>query len=683
MKQAVKAAVTRSLTKGLHTLERRITRDAHKQGGIQKLLDRTWFDPSVRPVSLAVVNQILDEHGFTRVIAVRSGSACDGDWHSLAKPGRQVIGATFNRVLASPASGSVARITRGLLEDVQAVVVLDANPEEYLNVLRFCHEQGIDRPVVMDTSRLPWMAGHVPLFANALQSEVYLHHHFAEVFGIKDPIQVWYEIRDGARTLHKGFRLLGPNETARFSTQALGLSALTSGVFRHAAYHPAFAKIPHRRFRTVLDVISNASECQHHGLELEREQARPSGLGGAIDTQCFWLGPSSDMWLTAMRSGYLDDSGEPLEISLEGSANGETFRSKTLTIQAGERSASVSAKELFGRSWPQDVEVRVVATFHGPCDRICWTSMRQDSGRIQLMGNHGFQAPKSLESYLHPESPSSSAPDTASKKILHELAALRSSEILFRPFALPVFLPSEGLKTAFNVTNSIPFRRHWEIASFDRGGALVDRQVIELRLDQPTFLETAAFVPETIADNGGLLLLAPHYEREGLGPDRGRIIGYLRVQNTKSGDSDYTELQDSWRNIPGYFPTHPSNVFSGRPRSMKNRTNLMIRAVHDGDRVSSLCLILASGDLRFVLRDAPVEFRYYRPDGRSLTRTLSVTSWTVRLIRLTDLFPELPDFSPDGFGWIRILSDRVDLNILSVTQRASTGSVAMQHLWGQ
>ncbi|MBI1894813.1 MAG: hypothetical protein HYS14_11950 [Candidatus Rokubacteria bacterium] len=60
-----KSAIMRTLTGGLHRLEFQITKDRHKQGGSQRLLDRTWFDPQVRPFSVDVVQRLVAQHGFS------------------------------------------------------------------------------------------------------------------------------------------------------------------------------------------------------------------------------------------------------------------------------------------------------------------------------------------------------------------------------------------------------------------------------------------------------------------------------------------------------------------------------------------------------------------------------------------------------------------------------------------
>ncbi len=99
--------------------------------------------------------------------------------------------------------------------------------------------------------------------------------------------------------------------------------------------------------------------------------------------------------------------------------------------------------------------------------------------------------------------------------------------------------------------------------------------------------------------------------------------------------------------------------------------------------VSDLVDHLASGDLAFARAEAPVELRYFRPDGQSLLRHFSMSAWTTRYVKIEEVSPELLEFSPQGYGWMRVTSNQTDLNAVAINRRRGSGSVAIQNMWGQ
>jgi hypothetical protein len=51
------------------------------------------------------------------------------------------------------------------------------------------------------------------------------------------------------------------------------------------------------------------------------------------------------------------------------------------------------------------------------------------------------------------------------------------------------------------------------------------------------------------------------------------------------------------------------------------------------------------------------------------------------MVWLDDVFAELPQLLPAGYGTVVVLSPDRDLNVQLVT-RSAAGAVSLQHLWG-
>lgn len=714
MNQWLRSTLRKIRLKGLHYIETRYSRYPDKLGWFHHFLEGTWFDPEVRPFSIESVKKSIREHSFKCVAVALCGSRSDSNVAELLRACRElnVVLTTLNRNITSFNNREVKPLSPELLDGVDGIIVVDANPEEHLNVLRYCYEQGVYKPVITDFSRLPWVGGQAPFFSGDLETNLYVHNHFAEVFGIKDPIQIFYEICDGPLVKEKGFKLLGPNETIRFSSKELRLGSLTNGVFKHIAHHPGFVKLPHRRFRVAVDVENAWSHCLQHGLE-RRLEGSASRKGSMIDPVVFRLGPQSDVLLTAIRSDTSSRLDEPLCVSLTAMIGEVEFRSTPLWVTPTQRCVTVSAKDFLGLSDLQDEYIRILASISGPCNRLCWMGVEKVRGREILSGNHGFLPSKKVgetvldtDGSLLNDQTAGAKDSVAIVKIqaqdlflrrshvrkdasirgcgrssngISEIKALQQKDVFVYPYPVPIFPSGYGVHSAFTFVSSLPPLEHFQLITFDVKGHLCDRQEVRLNFQPGPYIETQPLVPPSVREMGGLMLVAPLYDREGFLPNQRLIAGYLRVQDIRSGDQDYVEMQHCWRNVVGYYPNYPSG-FGERPGLAKNRTSLMIRAVHDGEYI---CLVLASGDLRFAKRDAPVELRYFQPDGRSISTWLSMNAWTVQIVKIEEIFPELNEFSPAGYGWIRVTSSSVDLNGLCIERRKKVNSIAIQHLWGQ
>jgi hypothetical protein len=151
------------------------------------------------------------------------------------------------------------------------------------------------------------------------------------------------------------------------------------------------------------------------------------------------------------------------------------------------------------------------------------------------------------------------------------------------------------------------------------------------------------------------------------------------VRNVKTGDQDFTEFQNSWRNLGTIVPSlphwlHPSIGVMGR-------TNVMGRVrCKDGYR-TGVYVANASGNLRYDM-EAAVEISAINHAGRRLSHFTSLPPFGSRLIWLDDELADLVrHVGPTGLATLQVKSADADLTS-HVIGTSPHGAVGLQHLWG-
>ena len=153
----------------------------------------------------------------------------------------------------------------------------------------------------------------------------------------------------------------------------------------------------------------------------------------------------------------------------------------------------------------------------------------------------------------------------------------------------------------------------------------------------------------------------------------------MLVRHLKTGDQDYTEFQNSWRNLGAVVPTlphwlHPSIGVIGR-------TNVIGRVrTKDGYR-TGVYVTNASGNLAYDM-PAEVEISAINNTGRRLSYFMTLPAFGARVVWLDDELPGLAQhLGASGIATLQVKSADADLNahVIGVSPQ---GAVGLQHLWG-
>jgi hypothetical protein len=104
----------------------------------------------------------------------------------------------------------------------------------------------------------------IPIPAEVDAADIYLFHHFADFFPIKDPLLVRVTSAD-ERTHHERFLMMRPQETVRFTLDDLLPDRVGTAVIEVRTTHPALTGNRHPRWRVWADLFWRDSLTSLHG----------------------------------------------------------------------------------------------------------------------------------------------------------------------------------------------------------------------------------------------------------------------------------------------------------------------------------------------------------------------------------------------------------------------------------
>jgi hypothetical protein len=158
---------------------------------------------------------------------------------------------------ALPASKDIATF--------DALVVGGADVKtEYLNALRWVERGDKVVPVFWVGQGFEYCGSTIPIPAEVEAADIYLFHHFADFFPIKDPLLVRVTSAD-ERTHHERFLMMRPQETVRFTLDDLLPDRVGTAVIEVRTTHPALTGNRHPRWRVWADLFWRDSLTSLHG----------------------------------------------------------------------------------------------------------------------------------------------------------------------------------------------------------------------------------------------------------------------------------------------------------------------------------------------------------------------------------------------------------------------------------
>jgi hypothetical protein len=489
-------------------------------------------------------------------------------------------------------------------------------------------------------------------------------NHFEEFFAIKDALQFRFEVI-GESGIKRSYRILGPSESVNLNLNTLaGLGAdgrrEGSVCLKIFVAHPYLTRGRHYRFRICGDVFWKDSFTIIHG------------------SHQFFKNPNKLQEFRLIES-VVRDRGHVLmtvpNYDLDMGTN------DTISVGSGE------GKLLQRRSRKRPVEV------------VDFARQQANSGerRYFAAGYHGY----GTSFWYAMEEGFSSAPGKQASIAANHLCrvgvddradiAFKPEELdivkkaidagfMINPVTLPVLWGKNDLGFGFNFDASNPPFDDYLVRVFDAEGKPLGAFAYHKDFVGPVLIEDVVNQWNS-PDRAKVAtaLVAPDHLKVGLAPQRLVTTADMLVRQLKTGDQDYTEFQNSWRNLGAIVPTlphwlHPSIGVIGR-------TNVIGRVrCKDGYR-TGVFVANGSGNLNYDMA-VTVEISAINHDGRRLSHFLDLPAFGSRVVWLDDDLPDLKKhIGPSGVATLQVKSADADLtaHVLGVSPQ---GAVGVQHLWG-
>ncbi len=196
---------------------------------------------------------------------------------------------------------------------------------------------------------------------------------------------------------------------------------------------------------------------------------------------------------------------------------------------------------------------------------------------------------------------------------------------MINPVTLPVRWGKDDLAFGFNFDASNPPFADYLVRFYDADGKALGEHAYHKDFVGAVLIEDVVRQWNG-ADTAKVAtaLVAPDHLKIGLAPQRLVTTADMLVRHLKTGDQDYTEFQNSWRNLGAIVPTlphwlHPSIGVIGR-------TNIMGRVRTKGGYRTAVYVANASGNLAYDM-PAEVEISAINNAGRRLSYYLTLPAF--------------------------------------------------------
>ena len=523
----------------------------------------------------------------------------------------------------------------------------------YLNALRWVERADKVTPVFWVGQGFEYCGSTIPIPAEVESADIYLFHHFADFFPIKDPLLVRVTSTD-ARSHHERFLMMRPQETVHFTLDDLLPDREGTAVIEVRTSHPALTGNRHPRWRVWADLFWKDSLTSLHG-------AHDYGPDHVCESRI----PlselrSASLVLTLPNYDHrLSDSDSEVHWS-RGPVKGTFARDAAHIIEQINVPSGAQADRHPG-FWGYRYQG------HGTS---YWFAFDEGAGedRPSIRGNHEV----TVAQVEH-------RPPLASDR-RDFLEAMEERGFLFWPHGLPLLAEGADIEFGFSFEAANPQLSDFILVFFDGDGKVLGRRAITLPKSGYHYAdELLAGFATPDGGRPSLVLVSPDWKKMNIDPQRINACGNLVVRNKLTGDRDVTEFQSCWRNLNATvdgFPhwLHPSKGVVGR-------TNIVgqIRSAR-GLRTGVLA-VNGAGNLNHSTC-ATVRARLHAPDGASRTAEAELTAFTGRVLWADELFEGLDSFlGPSGYGTILVTSADADVNCQILTC-STAGSVSLQHMWG-
>ncbi|HVZ02143.1 MAG TPA: hypothetical protein VHA35_21730 [Dongiaceae bacterium] len=514
-------------------------------------------------------------------------------------------------------------------------------------------------PVHWVAENWEFCAGTAAVPAEIDDVDALVFNHFEEFFGIKDALQFRFEVI-GEEGIKRSYKILGPSESVNLNLNTLAGGKRNGAVCLkiHVA-HPYLTRGRHYRFRICGDVFWKDSFTIIHG------------------SHQFFKNPNKVQEFRLIES-VVRDGGHVLmtvpNYDLDMTDDTITIGSGAQkTVQKRSRTRPVEVVDFAQKPTNRPEREYFAASYKGYGTSF-WYAI--DQGFSKVPGKQGSIAANHLARVGVDD-----RADIAFRP--EELDIVRKAidaGFLIYPVTLPVMHGAGELSFGFNFDASNPPFEDYIIRWHDADGGFLGEMRWRKDFIGPALVEDVlARWDDPARDRAATALVAPDYVKAGLAPQRLVATADMMVRNVRTGDQDFTEFQNSWRNLGALVPTmphwlHPSIGVIGR-------TNVIGRVrCKDGYR-TGVYVANGSGNLNYAMA-AEVEISAINHAGRRLSHFTTLPAFASKLVWLDDELPELArHVGPSGIAALQVKSADADLTA-HVIGTSPQGAVGLQHLWG-
>jgi hypothetical protein len=581
----------------------------------------------------------------------------------MAAQGADLSPAWISTDFVSDIPAGARRFGREALQGLDAIVVGGADlATRYRFALREVATIAPELPVHWVANGWEFCGGTAAIPAEIDDVDALVWNHFEEFFGIKDSLQFRFEVISESG-IKRSYRILGPNESVNLNLNTLagvGPDGRRAGpvCLKIWVAHPFLTRGRHYRFRICGDVYWKDSFTIIHGSHQFFKNPNRLQEFRLIDTV---IRKQGHVLMTV--PNYDLDMGADDTISIRSGAGKSTQRRS--------RKRPVEVVD-FERKPTHSAERQYFAAAYRGYGTSFWYALEEGfaPGRQgSIAANHLCRVgiDDRADIAFKPEE-------------LDIVKRAIDAGFMINPVTLPVLWGKNDLGFGFNFDASNPPFADYLIRYYDVegkhlgehayhkdfvGAVLIEEVVRQWNHPDRTKVATA--------------LVAPDHLKAGLAPQRLVTTADMLVRHLKTGDQDYTEFQNSWRNLGAVVPTlphwlHPSIGVIGR-------TNVMGRVRTKNGYRTGVYIANGSGNLRYEMT-AEAEISAINNAGRRLSHYVTLPAFGTRVVWLDDVLPDLAQHvGPSGAATLQVKSADADLTA-HVIGVSPSGAVGVQHLWG-
>jgi hypothetical protein len=512
------------------------------------------------------------------------------------------------------------------------------------------------KPVHWVAEGWEFCAGTLPAPSGISGGEILVFNHFQHFFGVKDSLQFRIEILRGAERTYF-YRILQADESllVELSRHVPDFSQPVC-ISVHVS-HPILTRGRHFRYRVCADLHWRQSFTTLHSAheyfispdyQFKFRLPRASFRDGEMVLTL----PNYALDMGATRDVQIYSGGAPMRETMRTpSAHLEEVR--TPLAEIGDKSIGWTYRGYGGSFW-----------------------FALESGKGLGSGYPGSIAGNHHQSVSIADRP----PMTVDPTEVAWYRRMAQSGFMVKPHAVPLSTPDLPFRFGFEFDGANPPFDQFNVHYFDGEGTLLGEAPFVKTTPGPVFDDALlATWDDPARDRARLAIVMPDWAAGKVGHKGLKKMSNLLVEMRATGDRDFTELQDCWRNCGVMVEGLPH--FTGLPATVFGRTNLFGRARCDARYRTGIVAIHGAGWLGH-RGTADVEIVIRNLKGEAIAGTAQVPAFCWKVLWLDEVLPAaVAHLADGGIGPVLVQSPNADLNCMLLTTNRD-GAISLQHLWG-